>query len=341
MKGLLDIPRSILADLIRKRLWPFAVLLLVALVAVPVLIASSSSPGAPAPSGAAVATVPSPASGAAPAELTASSESQPERGGRVRDPFFDPPSAPSEDEAGGTPSAAAAVREPAKSAAKQPSAKPTASGKAKPAAPATAKHAESETAKPAAPGRATPRAPRVTAPSGPAVQHSRPVSGTYYRAAASLGAGLTTRPLTRLTPLGDRRDPAAVYLGVTKASRPYAVFALGGHATSTGDATCAAETSCRIIGLRPGDTQTITVSSAGGHAATHFVVHVRSVTAVGMAASKAAALRARVHPYGRSAIHAMSRSSVVAAALGRMGYRRSSGLLYSITAADARRQAAQ
>ncbi len=326
MKGLLDLPRSILADLIRKRLWPIAVVLVVALVAVPVLIASSSSSlPTPAPNSGAVAGVAGP--------VAATPASEPERGGRVRDPFFDPPAAPSQDKAAGKPPAAAAPAEPAKSAAQQSSAKPTASGKAKPAAPGRAK--------PAAPGRTRPRSPRVTPQAAPATQHSRPVTGTYYRAAASLAARLTTRPLTRLTPLGNRRDPAAMYLGVMKVGRPYAVFALGGHTTSTGDATCAAETGCRIIGLRPGDTQTITVSSAGGQTQSRFVVHVRSVEAVETTAAKAGALRARVHPYGRSGTHAMSRRRVVAEALGHLGYRRSSGLLYSTAAADAQRLAAR
>ena len=43
MNRLLDPVRAIVADLIRKRLWPVALVLVIALVAVPALIASSSS----------------------------------------------------------------------------------------------------------------------------------------------------------------------------------------------------------------------------------------------------------------------------------------------------------
>ncbi len=321
MKGLLDVPRSIVADLIRKRLWPIAVLFLAALVAVPVLMASSPSPPAvPAPGGAAVAGVPPPATGAAPAETTPASE--PERGGRVRDPFFDPPEVAAEGEVAATETTATSAGDPAKAAgATKPAAR-------KPAA-----------TKPAAAAKAKPEKRRTVTP--PAAGPSARATGVHFRTAARVGTRATTRPIARLTPIGNRWDPAALYLGVMKVGTPYAVFVLGRRATSSGEGTCAAETRCRIIGLRPGDTQTVTVHTADGRTARRFVIHVTSVKPVTRSASTAGAMRAAVHPAGRSALRAMSRSSVVAGALGRLGYRRSSGLLYSVAAADAQRQAAQ
>ena len=329
MNRLLDPVRAIVADLIRKRLWPVALVLVIALVAVPALIASSSSE-APSGTAAVTPTPPAPAPATAPAEAT--SESDAERGGRVRDPFFDPPAMPGESK--GQESGAASADAPAKAVAKEPGAtKPEAKAKAdaptKAGAPTKAR----------APTKATPNAPaqeaRPTPP--PATGRSAPVLGTHYRTAARVGsaAGATTRPLARLTPIGRRSDPAALYLGVMKVGTPYAVFVLGRHSTSDGEATCAADTHCRIMGLLPGDSETITVRRTDGRPARRIVLRVASVRRVRTSAATARTMRAKVHPYGRTAMRAMSRSNVVAEALGRLGYRRSTGLLYSIAAAEA------
>lgn len=310
MKGLLNSARAIVADLVRKRLWPIAVLLLVALVAIPLLIGASSSAPAPPPGDGVVAAIPPQPAAATAGQATATTPR--ERAGRVRDPFFDPPAAPSDDE-GATkqsdgPSAAASP----KTAAEKPAAKPSVAADEKPSSP-TAK-------KPAAPAPAERPSART---------------GTYHLTTARLAAGATARPLARLTPIARPATPAAVYLGVMNVGRPYAVFVLGRRTTSRGEATCAAATACQIIGLRPGDTQTVTVYTADGHVAHRYVLHVKSVKRIATSAANARAQRADVHPEGRDAARAMSRDAAVAAALRRVGYRRSTGLLFS-EAADAR-----
>jgi hypothetical protein len=311
MSGLVDGARAILADLVRKRLWPIAVALLILMVAVPVLIGlSTSSPPPAAPDGAVAGVAPQPDPAAATSTTVAA-----ERRARVRDPFFDPPASGSSEKAPKAQAAPKGTAAPAKSAAKPPS-------------------AQQPSVQPAATTKAKRKASAKTEPSA-APAAARPATGTYYRSAARLGAGATTRPLTRLTPIGNRADPAAVYLGVMQLGRPYAVFVLGHHTTSGGDATCAAATHCRIIGLRPGETQTLTVRTAAGGVARRWLVRVAAVTAVRTSAGTARALRAVVHPHGRSAMRAMSRSVAVAGALGRLGYRRATGLLYSIAAAQA------
>jgi len=324
MNGLLDAARGILADLVRKRLWPIAIVLLIALVAVPVMISSSSSaPAAPVGDGVVAPATTQPVPVAASDSGTAKPAREP--AGRVRDPFFDPPEGAGEGEGAAKETSAKSAGEPAnaagapKPAAKQPAAKKPADKKPAPAA--KAKPAEGSTVTP------------------PSAEPSAPATGVYFRTAAHVGPRATTHPITRLTPVGNRWDPAALYLGVMKLGRPYAVFVLGRRATSRGDATCATQTRCRIIGLRPGDTQTVTVHTADGRAARRFVVHVTSVKPVTRSAGTAGALRAAVHAAGRSAMHAMSRSDTVAAALGRLGYRQSTGLLYSIAAAEAAEKA--
>lgn len=320
MSGLRDAVGGILADLIRKRLWPIAIVLLIALVAVPVVITSSSSaPAVPVADGAVAAATPQPAPAAGAGEVTAKPAG--ERAGPVRDPFFDPPAAPTERDGAAREPAAGSGADRAKTAATKPAAK------------------QAATKQPAAAAKAKP-APRATV-TPPSAEPSAPATGVYFRTAARVGTPATTRPIERLTPIGNRRDPAALYLGVMAVGKPYAIFLLGGRATSRGDATCATETRCRIIGLRPGETETVTVQAADGRAARRFVVHVASVERVTRSAGTARAARAAVHPAGRPAMRAMSRSDTVAAALGRLGYRQSSGLLYSIVAALAQDKAAR
>lgn len=310
MNGLLDSARTIVADLVRKRLWPIAVLLLVALVAIPLLIGASSSAPAPPPGDGAVASV-APSSAADVAVQEAATTTR-ERAGKVRDPFFDPPPAPSDD-------AGATTQSEGPSAATSP----TAAADPSDAKPSGAKQSD---AKPSPAADAKPSSPAAKAPAAPA-QTAR--FGAYYLTAARLAAGATIRPLARLTPIGTPARPAAIYLGVMKVGRPYAVFVLGRRTTSRGEATCAAETACQIIGLRPGDTQTVTVHTADGDVARRYVLRVSSVKRIITSAANARAQRARVHPDGRDAARAMSRDAAVAAALRRVGYRRSTGLLFS------------
>jgi len=320
MNGLLNGARAIVADLVRKRLWPIAGLLLVALVALPLLLGASSSPPAPVPGDGVVAAMPPQTAPAADGQEAATTLPR-ERGARVRDPFFDPPAKESDDEGATKPSAGSG-----NAASSKPAAVETAAAKPSDTKPSAATDAKSSS--PAAKQPAT---------SAPAERPAAP-TGTYHRTAARLAAGATTRPLARLTPIGNPARPAAVYLGVMKVGRPYAVFVLGRRTTSRGEATCAVATDCRIIGLRPGDTQTITVYAADGHLAQRYVVHVTSLKPIATSAANARAQRAHVHPAGRDAVHAISRDAAGAATLRRMGYRPTTGLLFS-QAADGVEQA--
>jgi hypothetical protein len=290
--------RGIVADLIRKRLWPIAVGLLAMLVAVPVLMARSpSSPNAPPGSGA-VAVAPANAGSDAP--LPAAPAAKP--GGRVRDPFFAPPRTPPAGERSGSPAA------PADAGAAEP---------AKPPAPGKGTHA------PAA-------APRASASPSASAFASAP--SRYYRTVVQQGdaAGAGALPIARLTPIGGRTDPVALYLGVMKVGRPYAVFLLASRATSQGEATCQRATSCAIIGLRAGDTQTIAVAAGDGRAVRRFTLHVTSMRSVATSRARAQTMRAWVHPDGRVVEREMLRSAATAQALGLLRYRETAGLLYAV-----------
>src|SRR5204863_7576309 len=60
-------------------------------------------------------------------------------------------------------------------------------------------------------------------------------------------------PLDRLAVLGDKANPALLYVGVSRGGE-YALFLLGPGATAGGDAgACIVADTCRAIGLRKGD----------------------------------------------------------------------------------------
>jgi hypothetical protein len=328
MSALLASVRGIGRDLIDKRLWPVAVLLLAALVAVPVLIGGSSGPEpvppgivAAAEPGAAAATAPATASTTGKRATTRTTASKAEGRGEMNDPFFDPPASPSEagaGAAGGGAAGGAATRAVAKSPTGEAAPRPGTAPEAK--APASAKaKAEAATPSRTAPSsapRATPT-PTTTAPASSYLRTVVRVNGA---------AGGKALPISRLTPIGGARNPGAVFLGVAKAGARYAVFVLGPHATSRGPATCKGETDCRMIGLRAGQTQVVTVRRPNG-AVRRFTLRVQSIRAVRASAARARAARARIHADGRKVVRDLRRHAPSAAALRTARYDSRAGLL--------------
>lgn len=297
MNTLIDPVKRIARDLVDKKLWPVAVLLLAALVAVPVLIGGASADEAPAPAALAAAAPEGPASKSLVTVIDESATGNVTRPGRLDDPFYDPPEPPAED----TPAAAAPAD----------------------ASPSNEGGTSSSTGTP--PSTGTPGgAPSAT----PTPSDDPPAAGGYYRTEVRWYKHklAKTRPLSRLTPLGGLADTAALYLGVTKASGTYAVFLLGVHATSKGDAKCE-DSDCRVIGLKSGETQRITVASPEGGEAREYVLEVRSVRRAETDAATARAMRHRVHPDGRDVMRAMWSDSATAAALGPIQFDYDSGLL--------------
>src|SRR5689334_19460256 len=102
--------RSLLKDLVEKRLWPVAVLLVAALAAVPMLVGRSGPP-APAPTATPAAGATADAGTSSKASVTLVTDPGDERHdeGRVRDPFKSPIAAKKTTEAKATAPAGAAV----------------------------------------------------------------------------------------------------------------------------------------------------------------------------------------------------------------------------------------
>jgi hypothetical protein len=114
---------------------------------------------------------------------------------------------------------------------------------------------------------------------------------------------------------------------VTKPGATYAIFVLGRHAVSRGDGSCRAETQCRMIALRPGDTRWFEVRSPADGTMRRYTLRLSSLRAVRTTATAARRGRIRVHPDGRDVLHAMWRSPGLAEVLAWASYDRSAGLL--------------
>jgi hypothetical protein len=287
MNALLDPLRQVARDLVAKKLWPLAVLLVIAIVAVPVMIGSSSEDtSAPAP----VATAPATEAGthslvtAVEPAVTGAGDDRP---GKLDDPFYDPPKPPAE---------------------------PSSSSGTAPATGATPSSGTTPT-EPTNPANPTTPAEPVVKP----VYYRTEVR--WYETTKG-----KPQPISRLTPFGGLVDTAALYLGVTKSDGVYAVFLLGPGATSDGEAKCE-DALCRVMGLQSGQTQLVTVQPADGSAAHQYTLEVVSVRTVETSAAFARHMRAKVHPDGRDVMRSMWEDGPTAEALRPVQFDRSTGLL--------------
>ena len=297
---LLEPVRRVVRDLIDKRLWPVAAVLVAVIVALPLLITGSSNDAA-APAPFASAAPATPGASATAGDDDASVTRRKERAGTFRDPFFKPPK-------GSAASSSTSVQSSTESAQGDTTSAPAVRERRKAASP-------------------TPSA--ATTPASAA-------SGfVYYRTVVRWNAadGGTPQPIARLKPLGGAAETAALFMGVTKADARYAVFVLGPDASSGGDAGCKPGTNCRMIGLKAGQSQLITVRPADGGATRTYSLHVESIRTVRRSATVVRQRRAQVHRYGRDAVRTMSRDPATALALAAARYDWISGLLRASSAA--------
>ena len=301
---LLSGPRTLVRDLIKKRLWPVAIALVVALVAVPVLIGSSGTAVAPPPAATVAPVTPGAVSPDQAISVSAPAVLGKSRPGPVNDPFFDPKAERAKAPA---PSTSTSTSTPASTSTPTTTApKPTGN--------------TTVTPKPSPPsGDETP----ATTPSGIGVYHAR------VRWGADDSAKI--RGLSRLEPLGGTSNPALLYLGTTE-DHSRAVFLLGPKALADGEAACG-ERTCRVIGLKAGQSIDVGVVGVDGAPGRSFVLSVESIAKTVVQSEDAAlALRARVHEDGRKVLRAMIKDPLTAAAIGQFGYALSVGAVVQITA---------
>jgi hypothetical protein len=222
-------------QLVRRRLWPVAVLLVAALVAVPVVLAKPATPAAPA----APASTTAAAAVATPAQsyVKLASDDKPAKRRRVlgveKDPFEPAPLPKPKHH-----------KHAKKTAAK-------ASATATPAA-------SSDSGKAAGTGGASPVGGAVPVPTAvPAPVKRVPANSVEVRFGKT-DAALTASTLTRLQTLPSAYSPLIVFMGFREDGK-VAEFMLSGNATAEGDGTCSpGSESCESLLLHKGETEFVT-----------------------------------------------------------------------------------
>jgi hypothetical protein len=211
-------------QLVRRRLWPVALLLLAALAAVPFVLASEPAPVAPPASPVPVSSADDELAEPVVAKVAAEDRTRRRRVlGARKDPFEPAPA-------------------PKKKTAKTAST-------AKPAP-------QSESSAPTTPsggggGTSVPSVPPVTEPSLP----DPPAGSVTVRFGDATSDDLPSGWLTKLRPLPDSETPLLVYMGLTKNGKK-AKFLVDATLTPTGDGTCKPHpSSCETILLGRGETE--------------------------------------------------------------------------------------
>jgi hypothetical protein len=246
-------------QLVRRRLWPVAVLLLAGLVAVPMVLAKEPAPVAPPP--------PPPVEETTAAEAAATGDpvvALAEQAGETRrrrvlgerkDPFA-PAAVPKPE--GGEDQPAVSDQQPA-ARADEPAADEPSGG---------------------APSAGTPSAPAPVLP--PAETPAEPKKKTYPPDSLIVRFGDATGDLERVTlaklePLpadtagaADETEPVLVYTGLSKDGKS-AVFMVDASAVATGDGECKPHPSnCETIRLRKGETEFFDVEDEEGNVVAQY-----------------------------------------------------------------------
>jgi hypothetical protein len=259
----MTIVQNLITELREKRLWPVAVALILALIAVPVVLSSSGGTVAAAPAPAAIGSAAAPA---VPAVSVTTTPSNARLTGPERNPFAQQVK-PSSDTAGaGTGTA------PTSSGA------PTSSSVG-----SSAKSTPVSTTTPASkPATTTPTTPVAAQPAVKYLYFE--VDLVYDRT----GAVPQTRDnIARLTPLPRASNPMIVYLGVEKDKRT-ALFLVSQNVRPTGKGKCLPTRSdCQFLALKAGQADLFKVIGASG--TEEFTISLTAVKTLSTTSRKVAA----------------------------------------------------
>jgi hypothetical protein len=278
--------RGIVGELREKRLWPVAVVLLAAIVAVPMLLAKSSS-GTPVAQVPQTAPPPS-ASTSLPALSVQSTPAQSRLTGRARDPFPQPGSAHTSTTAVATAASTATTAASAANAA---------------AAAATSTPSSASTGGTSSSTSTTPTTTPTTTIS-------------YYYDAVDLAFGKfgtrlkTYRNVDLLHIFPSSQTPVVVYMGL-KPDAKTAVFLMSSYALVRGPGQCIPSAArCAFLDLKVG-MEEIVIYGPGDGKLTPYELKVKRVhvVKVGSAAAAAGQANARVSHAGRKAVAAARRSA--------------------------------
>jgi hypothetical protein len=302
--------RTVLQDLVERRLWPVALLLLAAVLAVPVVMSGGEEPApAPAAPGGSAAKAALATDEGAQVTIVESTPPRRKRAGRARNPFV-------QSAAGGATATAASS-----GSGQTASAPPSSSASS---APATTGSSAAITTTTVSQGADT----GATGAGGAASQPTSSVTTTpattrrvvrddprddVFRVDLRFGTGpghmRTAKDVARLTPLPSAADPLFVFLGVMKDAKTV-VLLLPPGARGEGEGTCRPKaTECRLLELRSDETHVVDVPTADG-ATRQFVVRVKGVK---RSEAKTAARAATAHHRASKAGQTLLREAAEAA----------------------------
>lgn len=279
---------SILTDtwreLVRRRLWPVAILLLAAIAAVPLLLAKDPGPASPVPvtnndkGAAATAAATNPV-----VSLVENGERSKRRRvlGTRKNPFEPAPvkiAAPKTATSTTTTTTQSAPKQSSGGGAVAPSGSSTPPASAPPVA-----------------------APPATTPSAPKPHYE--LYSLTVRFGSSSSDTLDRMNLPRLKALPSAEDPVLVYLGLAKDNKT-ALFMVDANVEPQGDGTCdPSPADCETIRLHVGDTEFFDVKDEKGQTTDQYqmdLVKIHHTTTA--SAAKAAAARAKVSKSGRQVL---------------------------------------
>jgi hypothetical protein len=307
--------RALIGDLVDKNLWPVALLLCVAIVAIPVLLTRGSGGDGAAP---VPAVTPQPDGTANDAVELIGPPTAKTRTGSQIDPFRQPKKKPKASAAAGT--IAVGGSTPAASpSADTPSAATPSGGTPSAGSPSAG-----------SPSAGTPSAGSPSATTKPMVNPAT----VYYRTEVrwSEAEGSRARAISRLTPLGGVGERGALYLGVSNLG--YAMFLLSPTAkvevspdAPAAESACADATTCRVVALKGGSTQVVIVPQSDGSKARRYHLEAVSVKRVVTSVAAAGRMRAKEHSEGRAVLREMLSDALTAQVLDLLRYDEASGQL--------------
>jgi hypothetical protein len=262
--------RDLASDLVERRLWPVALALVVALVAVPVMLGrggDAATPNAAVPG--ASATDSSGTGEKAEVTLDTSAPAERPTVEKVRDPFKAPAAPKASVDSTETASASASTSASSGASASTPAATGSTSGAASSStgtSSSTGSSTSGGTTSGTTSGTTKPKTtPKTTAPT------AQDASDTYHvslRFGVNGGELKTLRDVARLSALPSVTDPFFVYLGVLETETTHqkrAVFLVSSDATPNGEGAChPTKDDCESVELAVGQTAYFDYTAPGG-----------------------------------------------------------------------------
>jgi hypothetical protein len=234
-------------QLVQRRLWPVAILLIAALAAVPLVLAEAPEPPAPTPAPADASAAGDAALALQPIVAQASAADRAKRRkvlGSRKNPFGLPKSEESGSAAPPSSTGSTTAQEPSSPAPSDSGATPPGSG--------------------GSPATGVPATPPASDPTPEPAPRKYAVHELTVRFGDAASGDLKRRSLERLQPLPSAEEPVLIYLGVLDDGKT-AVFLVDHGIAAIGDGDCSpGPETCATIGLRAGDTEFLDVKDETG-----------------------------------------------------------------------------